>query len=89
MTKTFITHGTKIRTATVRRYVVVVGRTATVEGRRWDYRTESYVPETYPAFRPEIVRRSDSIEVARKDARRRSIAYGFVAVVDTVTGEEV
>lgn len=88
MTK-FTIHGETIRTATQRRFVVVIGRPETVQGERWDYRTESYVPETFEARKPEIVKRSDSIEVARKHARRTSIAHGYVAVVDTTTGEEV
>jgi hypothetical protein len=92
MTKTFTIHGQTGRTRTQSRYVVVIGRVEAVEGRRWDYRTETYVPETYVPFGPEVVRRSDSIETARKVARQRADRRGpgvYVAVIDTTTGEEV
>ena len=90
MKGTFTVRGEKFRTASTFRFVVVACRPATFEGRRWDGRVGDYVPETFAAFAPRIIRRSDSLAKAY-DVRRAygHVAGGFVAIVDTHTGEEV
>lgn len=89
MTKTFTIHGMKIRSASQRRYIVVAGRHTEIAGTRWDHRHEMYVPETFKAF-IETVKRSDNYETAKREQRKYGrVSYGFVAVIDTTTGEEV
>lgn len=90
MTKTFSIRGQKIRSASQRRYIVVACRPADFVGQRWDYRVEAHVPETYKAFTAHIVRRSDSLQVARAAARKVGfVAGGWIVIVDQTTGEEV
>jgi hypothetical protein len=88
MTKTFTIRGQKIRSASQRRFIVVVCRPADYEGRRWDYAKGDYVPETYKAFRPTIIRRSDDVVTARKERDKFNAGPGaWVIVVDTMSGE--
>lgn len=82
MTKTFNIRGQKVRSASQRRYIVVVVRPTAV--------TVAATGETYVPF-ARVHKRSDSVETARREANR----YGrpgpgcSVVVVDTATGEEV
>jgi hypothetical protein len=84
----------KIRSASRRRYIVVIvqphDRTTVVA--QWDRDTASMVskPMTIPAG-ASIHKRSDDITVARAHARRFGFQTGgaFAVVVDTVTGSEV
>ncbi len=85
---TFTIRGQKVRTQSQRRYIVVACRPDHFEGRRWT--GSEYVPYTFLAFSPEILKRSDSLATASAASRK----YGFVpggwnVVIDTVTGEEV
>ena len=94
---TFTIRGQQLRSQSNRRFIVVACRPADFEGRRWDGGARradggsgDYVPATYRAFKPEILKRSDSLETAKTAARR----YGFVpggwnVVIDTMTGEEI
>ncbi len=87
---TFEIRGQKLRSKSNRRFLVVVCRPDDFAGRRWDGAVNDYVPETYRAFGPVTIRRSDSLETARAAGRK----YGFVAggwnvVFDTVTEEEI
>lgn len=104
MTKTFNIRGQKIRTASQCRFIAVACRPESFEGKRWDHRVErtvtidgrevvqsgGYVPETFRAFGPTIVKRSDNVAVVRKAAEKYGCpAGGWVIVVDTTTGKEV
>src|SRR5262245_55650897 len=90
MSKTLTIRGQKVRSASQRRFIVVRCRPADVEGRRWDYRVQDYVPETFKAFRPEIMRRSDDAQVALRHARQLGHPTGgWTVVIDTVSGEEL
>lgn len=90
MTKTFTVRGQKFRCASQRRFIVVACRPADFDGRRWDGAANTYVPETFTAFAPRIIRRSDNFSKARKEAQKYGhVAGGWVVVVDTATGEEV
>lgn len=84
MTKTFTIRGQKVRSASNRRFLVVVGRETTVVDRFGD---------TCPAF-ARVARRSDSVATAQTIARRlRDNGYRggalFVEVVDSTTGEVI
>lgn len=94
---TITVRGFKVRSASQRRYIVIVVRP---EG--YDFHTQRYAPET-GSFEPQTIRikagafvckRSDSIETARKHARDHndygvSRARSFAVVVDSTTGQEV
>lgn len=84
--------GHKVRTATQRRYVVVV-----VAPRDRTFQTKQFADGqfvdatvTVPA-NARIHKRSDSIETARKLARNYGVysTGEFAVVVDTITGEEI
>jgi len=85
--------GVRVRTSSTRQFIVVVGRTVAVPERKivavrdgepvWE--ETGYMR---PAYGPEIVRRSDSRQVAIAEAlKRRGGAGGYCVVVDTHTGE--
>ncbi len=87
---TFTIRGQKVRTQSQRRYVVVACRPADFPGKRWDYINGDYVPYAFTAFKPEILKRSDSLATAVAAQHKYGhLAGGWVAVIDTVTGEEV
>lgn len=91
-TTTFTVRGHKVRSASQRRYIVVIvqprDREAFVQERRnGEWVTE---PITVPAG-ARVHKRSNSVATAHQHASRYGFPTGgnFAVVIDTVTGEEV